>query len=151
MRCNIDDITAILPHRRPFLFVDRVIEIYDNNRIVAEKSLAYEDPVFDGHFPNNPIMPGVLVAEALAQTSGLLLGLEWKKENPSWYDGNHQFFLAHVNVKFFSPAKPGDTIRLEAELKKTYGKFYLFHVTASTDDSRIAEGELTLALEERSP
>ena len=150
MLCDIEDIMAILPHRRPFLFVDRIIEVIEGKQIVAEKDLSYEDPVFDGHFPENPIMPGVLVSEALAQTGGLLLGLKWKEKNPSLFENKHQLFLAHVNVKFFAPAKPGETLRLEANLVKTYGKFYLFDVAAHTGNHRIAKGAITLAMEKRS-
>lgn len=151
MLCDMEDIMAILPHRPPFLFVDRIIEVIEGKQIVAEKDLSFEDPVFDGHFPGNPIMPGVLVSEALAQTSGLLLGLMWKEKNPSLLGNKHQLFLAHVNVKFFTPAKPGETLRLEASLIKAYGKFYLFDVVALTDINRIAKGALTLAVGNRSP
>jgi 3-hydroxyacyl-[acyl-carrier-protein] dehydratase len=147
---DIEDIMAILPHRHPFLFVDRIIEFIDSKQIVTEKDLFSEDPVFAGHFPGNPIMPGVLVSEALAQTSGLLLGLSWKEKKSSWFENNHQLFLAHVNVKFFTPAKPGETLRLEASLIKAYGKFYLFDVAAHTDGNRTAKGALTLAMGKRS-
>ena len=147
---DIEDIMAILPHRHPFLFVDRIIEFIDGNQIVTEKDLSFSDPAFEGHFPDNPIMPGVLVSEALAQTSGLLLGLRWREKKSSLYEKNHQLFLAHVNVKFFTPAKPGETLRLEANLVKTYGKFYLFEVAARTGNHRIAKGAITLAMEKRS-
>jgi 3-hydroxyacyl-[acyl-carrier-protein] dehydratase len=147
MLYDIEDIKAILPHRSPFLFVDRIKEVIEGDNIVAEKDLSFDDHFFDGHFPDNPIMPGVLVSEALAQTSGLLLGLKWKERYPSFIKNKHHLFLAHVNVKFFTPARPGETLRLEASLIKTYGKFYLFEVAAYTDDNRIARGTLTLAME----
>ena len=73
-------IQEILPHRNPFLFVDRVTDFEGGKHIIARKDLCLDDPFFAGHFPGNPIMPGVLVSEALAQTSGLLLGLTWREE-----------------------------------------------------------------------
>ena len=145
MLYDIEDIKTILPHRSPFLFVDRVKEITGQDSIVAEKDLTSDDHFFDGHFPGNPIMPGVLVSEALAQTSGLLLGLMEKDRYPSLHEEKISFFLANVNVKFLSPARPGETLRLDARLKKTYGKYYLFDVSAKTGDKRVAKGTLTLA------
>jgi len=144
---NIEDIMTILPHRSPFLFVDRVKEITVDDKIIAEKDLSFDDHFFRGHFPGNPIMPGVLVSEALAQACGLLLGLTWKEKTSSLSNRKHGLFLANVNIKFFTPAKPGETLRLEASLKKTYGKLYLFTVAAYVVDNRIAKGELTLAME----
>ena len=149
MRHDIEEIMAILPHRPPFLFVDRITDVIPGDLIVAEKDLSFDDPAFKGHFPDNPIMPGVLVAEALAQTSGLLLGMEWKEKAPSMLESEHHLVLAHVNVKFFLPAKPGETLRLKANMKKNYGKFYLFDVAAYTGNNRIAKGSLTLAMEKR--
>ncbi len=142
---DISDIKAILPHRSPFLFVTRVKKFTANDTIVAEKDLSPDDDFFAGHFPENPIMPGVLVSEALAQTCGLLLGLTWKKNIQPFDQKNHNLFLAGVNIKFFTPARPGDTLRLEAKLKKNYGNFFLFHVTANVSNDPVAKGTLTLA------
>ena len=144
---DVVKITAILPHRDPFLFVDRIIETIDDHKIVAEKDLSYNDYFFTGHFPGNPIMPGVLVSEALAQTSGLLLGLTLEKEYQTIDYKMNKFSLASVNIKFINPAKPDETLRLKARLKKEYGKFFLFEVAANVVNRRIAEGTLTLAME----
>ena len=144
---DIEKITAILPHRHPFLFVDRIIEVIEDHRVIAEKDLSYDDYFFAGHFPENPIMPGVLVSEALAQTSGLLLGLSLEKDGRTVDHKKRFFFLANVNIKFFNPAKPEETLRLEATLKKKYGKFFLFEVAAGVVSRRIAKGSLTLAME----
>ena len=143
---DVEKITSILPHRNPFLFVDRVIKIKKDQKIVAEKDLFYDDYFFSGHFPGNPVMPGVLVSEALAQTSGLLLGLTFEKESRAVDNKMQSFFLANVNIKFFNPAKPEETLRLEAKLKKKYGKFFLFEVAADVLKRRIAKGTLTLAM-----
>jgi 3-hydroxyacyl-[acyl-carrier-protein] dehydratase len=136
-------IEDILPHRSPFLFVDRVTAVELGKRIVAEKDLCAEACFFAGHFPGRPIMPGVLVSEALAQTSGLLLGLTQKEKSVS--HGQIPYFLANVNMKFFSPAKPGETLRLESVLKKAYGHLFLFDVSAYVMTTPIAKGTLALA------
>ncbi len=91
-------------------------------------------------------MPGVLVSEALAQTSGLMLGLRWKERCQSMnQERPNFFFLANVDMKFFAPAKPGDTLRLEANLKKKFGRLFLFRVAAYIVNNQIAKGTLTLA------
>ena len=143
---DISVIKEILPHRTPFLFVDRVIKIKVGQKIIAEKDLSIDDCFFAGHFPGKPIMPGVLVSEALAQTSGLLLGLTWYESDKS-INGKktNLFFLANVNMKFSAPAKPGDTLRLEASLKKEYGRSFFFEVAAYVTISQIAKGTLMLA------
>ena len=144
-------IQDILPHRSPFLFVDRVIELEVGESVVAEKDLSLDDSFFAGHFPAKPIMPGVLVSEALAQTSGLLLGLTWKEKTKSGNQKNpNLFFLANLNMKFLVPAKPGETLRLEASLKKKYGGLFFFEVAAYVLGNQIASGTLTLAEEKQS-
>ena len=146
---DITVIKEILPHRSPFLFVDRVTKLKAPEEIVAEKDLSPDDHFFAGHFPGKPIMPGVLVSEALAQTSGLLLGLTWKEEGQFGNQKGPGFFLlASLNMKFSTPAKPGETLRLEANLKKRYGKLYLFEVAAYVANSQVAKGTLSLAEED---
>lgn len=143
---DISVIEDVLPHRDPFLFVDRVTELQLDCRIVAEKSLLLDNYFFAGHFPGNPIMPGVLVSEALAQTSGLLLGLTWKEKGyPVQVGQAPHLFLASVNIKFSSPAMPGDTLRLEATLIKQFGRLFYFEVAARVRDTQIAKGSLSLA------
>ena len=146
---DVSLIEEILPHRNPFLFVDRVIELEVDRRIVAEKALYPDDYFFAGHFPGNPIMPGVLVSEALAQTSGLLLGLTWKEQGRFVnQERSKLLLLANVNMKFSSAAKPGDTLRLESKLRKHYGGLFLFEVTAHVQNSQVAKGTLALAEEQ---
>jgi len=138
-------IEEILPHRRPFLFVDRVINFKAGEKIIAEKDLLPDEYFFTGHFPGEPIMPGVLVSEALAQASGLLLGLTWKEKERSMKDGKMNLFLANINIKFFTPANPRDTLRLEAIIEKEYGRLSLFKVNALVGTKPIARGTLTLS------
>ena len=142
---DISAIKEMLPHRSPFLFVDRVVKLEAGETIIAEKDLSIDESFFTGHFPGNPIMPGVLISEALAQTSGLLLGLTWKDRDKSLDQEKVNLILANINMKFSNPAKPGDTIRLESSLKKQYGKLFLFEVAAYVGSKQVAKGTLALA------
>src|SRR5512139_3847350 len=105
---ELEDLLDILPHRPPFLFVDRVVKLEPHRSIVAERRLREEEPQFAGHFPHRPIMPGVLVTEALAQTSGLLLGLSERASQTTASGSPKMFFLAATNVKFTHPAAAGE-------------------------------------------
>jgi len=138
---DVSIIKEILPHRDPFLFVDRVMKISNGDNIVAEKDLSPDECFFSGHFPGKPIVPGVIVSEALAQTSGLLLGLTERVKDQE----KSNLFLTNLTIKFFTPATPGETLRLTAILKKTYGKMFLFEVDAHVSNRRIAKGTLVLA------
>lgn len=142
---DISVIEEVLPHRSPFLFVDRVIALEAGKRITAEKDLSPDSLIFIGHFPKRPIMPGVLVSEALAQTSGLLLGLTWKLGQFANQERSNFLLLANINMKFYNPARPGETLRLDARLKKKYGRLFFFEVAAHVWSSQIAKGTLTLA------
>jgi len=139
-----EQLLAVLPHRPPFLFVDRVTELVAFKRIVAERLLRGDEPQFAGHFPGRPIMPGVLVTEALAQTSGLLLGLSRQAAGQQEAAGK-LFFLAASTVKFLSPAVPGETLVLKAECERDLGALSRFNVEASVGRRLIASGTITLA------
>jgi len=112
---ELADLRPILPHREPFLFVDRVLKLDPNKSIVAERTLRPEEPHFAGHFPGRPIMPGVLITEALAQTSGLLIGLSEKLSSAAPPEKPKAYFLALANMKFTHPAVPGDVLVLRAK------------------------------------
>jgi 3-hydroxyacyl-[acyl-carrier-protein] dehydratase len=144
---GIEIIKEILPHRSPFLFVDRVMELETGERIIAEKDLSPDEWYFAGHFPGRPILPGVLVSEALAQASGFLLGFTWKGVDATSVQTKRGLFLANVNIKFISPVKPGEVLLLASILKKEYGGMFLFHVEASVGDLKIAGGTLILSKE----
>jgi 3-hydroxymyristoyl/3-hydroxydecanoyl-(acyl carrier protein) dehydratase len=144
----LDEILPILPHRPPFLFVDRVLELDPDKSILAERLLRPEEPQFAGHFPGRPIMPGVLVTEALAQTSGLLLGLSAKLTTPRAPDRPKMFFLAATSIKYTHPAFPDDVLRLRAASDKTFSGLCRFNVEATVARNLIACGSLTLALVE---
>ena len=143
-------ICAILPHRPPFLFVDRVIELVPEHSIVAERDIRHDEFFFQGHFPGRPIVPGVIVTDALAQTCGLLWGLSKKKAEPP--SGQPElFFLAAADMKYISPAFPGATLRLMASFKKRFGALFNYSVTACAGRELIAKGSLTLAKVEGGP
>lgn len=132
-------VMTVLPHRPPFLFVDEVARVKLGVSITARRTLRPEEPHFAGHFPGRALMPGVLVTEALAQTCGLLKGLELDSPDGVFY------VVAAANLKYFSPAVPGETLTLNAELLAGHGDFLRYRVEALVGRRRIAAGELTLA------
>jgi 3-hydroxyacyl-[acyl-carrier-protein] dehydratase len=141
---ELEELLPILPHRPPFLFVDRVLRLEPYKSIVAQRVLRPDEPFFAGHFPGRPIMPGVLVAEALAQASGLLLGLSDKlSEQPPAKP--KVFFLTTTNLKFTHPAAPGDALELRSSADKNLSGVYRFQVEAAVGGNIIANGSLTLA------
>src|SRR5437762_14094047 len=105
----------ILPHRYPFLMVDRVAKI-EGSKITAIKNVSVNEPFFQGHFPNHPIMPGVLQLEAIAQVAGILM----LKQAENW--GKLAYFMAAESVKWRKPVRPGDTLIIEVELTKAHSK-----------------------------
>ena len=143
-KVNIDreEIVKILPHRSPFLFVDRVLELEPDRRIVAALELTGDEPHFAGHFPGNPIMPGVLIAEALAQTSGLLHALSMMEKGEQTAS---LFYLARADMKWLKPCKPKATLFLESRLQRVMGGLLSFRVLAHTKRDDIAKGALTIA------
>ena len=143
---ELADLLPILPHREPFLFVDRVTKLEPHKSIVAERLLRAEEPHFAGHFPGRPIMPGVLIAEALAQASGLLIGLSEMSFASAPPEKPKAFFLAVTNIKFTHPAGPGDTLVLRATSDRQFASLHRFNVEATAGRNLIASGSLTLAL-----
>jgi 3-hydroxyacyl-[acyl-carrier-protein] dehydratase len=127
-----------IPHRYPFLLVDRVLDWRLNDYLVAIKNVSMNEPFFPGHFPRNPVMPGVLIMEALAQASALL-----------WVQESHPdalfYFVGMENVRFKKPVVPGDQLRLETRLKRVIRGFAKFDVQALVDGEVVAEAELMCA------
>ncbi|HEX5353348.1 MAG TPA: 3-hydroxyacyl-ACP dehydratase FabZ [Rhodanobacteraceae bacterium] len=139
---DAERIAAILPHRYPFLLVDRVVELVAGQSIVALKNVTINEPFFQGHFPGRPVMPGVLIVEALAQASGLLIGLSGK-----YSETDHPiFYLAKVdNARFLKPVVPGDQLRLEVGLKRQIRGMGIFTARAVVDGREVATCELMCA------
>lgn len=142
---GLKEILEILPHRPPFLFVDRVTRFVPHTLIVCERTIHPEEPWFKGHFPQRAIMPGALVLDALAQTSGLLLGFTKKTIASDDISPSQLFYLAASNIKFTAAAYPGETLLLMAESKDHFARLYSYQVEASVGRKIIAKGTLTLA------
>ena len=121
-------IREVLPHRHPFLFVDKVLEIDPGKRIVALKNVTADEPFFPGHFPDQPIMPGVLVVEALAQTAGILA----VHERPE-LRGEIVYFVGIEKARFRRPIVPGDSVRLEVEVLRWRSFHARFSCTARVE------------------
>jgi len=136
------EIMQILPHRYPFLFVDRIVELEEGKRAVGIKNVTMNDNFFVGHFPGRPLMPGVLIVEAMAQTAGILM--LYPQENR----GKLAFFMAIDNVKFRKTVVPGDTLFLEVELGRIKKKTGQVHTKALVSGKVVAEADLMFALVE---
>ena len=139
---DAERIASILPHRYPFLLVDRVIEFTPGKDIVAIKNVTFNEPFFQGHFPGHPVMPGVLIIESLAQACGLLVQVS-RKHDPN---AHALYYLVKVdNAKFTQIVGPGDQLILEVELKRMIRSMGLFHGRAMVDGKVVAEAELMCA------
>ena len=136
------EIQRIIPHRYPLLLIDRVIEIEPGKRIVALKNVAANEPFFQGHFPGHPIMPGVLIVEALAQAGAVLL-LAQPEER-----GKMPLFAGIDGLKFRRQVVPGDQLRLEVEFTLRRGPIGKGRARATVDGQLAVEGELTFAVAE---
>ncbi|RDI97897.1 3-hydroxyacyl-[acyl-carrier-protein] dehydratase FabZ [Dyella solisilvae] len=140
---NVEQIQQLLPHRYPFLLVDRVIELVPDKRAVAIKNVTINEPFFQGHFPGHPVMPGVLIIEAMAQAAGLLTQISSRLKGTT---GSPLFYLAKVdNARFNAPVVPGDQLRLEVELKRLLRSMGLFEARTIVDGKEVASCELMCA------
>lgn len=139
-----EDIVKILPHRYPFLLVDRVTEMELGKRVVGLKNVSANEPFFEGHFPGNPIMPGVLIIEAMAQVGGILARLSV----PGVMDreGGGVFFAAMNKVKFRKPVVPGDQVRFELIPVRTGSRVWKMTGNATVADDPVAEAELVATI-----
>lgn len=133
---GIEDIMKVLPHRYPFLLVDRIIEIEEKKRIVGIKNVTINEPFFAGHFPGHPVMPGVLIIEAMAQVCGMLLMGSLDA------GGKVVYFMSLDNVKFRKPVKPGDQLRFELEVIQMRGLVCKMKGVAKVDGELVAEAEM---------
>lgn len=134
------DIKAIIPHRYPFLLIDRVIELEEGKRIVAIKNVTNNEEFFNGHFPQEPVMPGVLIIEAMAQAGAVaLLSLEQFKGKTAYFGGIDK-------AKFRSKVIPGDTLRFELEIIKLKKVAGIGKGIAYVGDKKVAEAELTFMI-----
>jgi len=140
-----EDIIKILPHRYPFLLVDRIIEMELGKRVVGIKNVTANEPFFQGHFPGNPIMPGVLIIEAMAQVGGVLARLSIPDVMERKEMGEI-FFVSMDKVKFRKPVVPGDQIRFENEALRTGGRIWKMAGNAFVDGDLVAEANLVAVI-----
>ena len=135
---DINMIQKILPHRYPFLFVDKILEISDK-KVVGIKNVTINEPFFQGHFPGHPIMPGVLILEAMAQVGGV--GALNMKDNI----GKLAYFLSISNARFRKPVFPGDILKIEVELLKLKLSVMQVHAVAKVGDDVVTEADMMFA------
>ncbi|UZP68890.1 3-hydroxyacyl-ACP dehydratase FabZ [Desulfovibrio mangrovi] len=139
---DIRKILGLLPHRYPFLLVDRVVEYVPNESIVAYKNVTFNEPFFQGHFPGIPVMPGVLIMEALAQAGGLLV----IKSTDTTIEDKLFLFTGMEKVRFRKPVYPGDKLELRCSLIRQKLKLWKMEGKAYVDGKLAAEAEMTAAI-----
>ncbi len=127
---DVNEIRKYLPHRYPFLLVDRVVELIPGESIVAYKNVTVNEPFFNGHFPDHPVMPGVLIQEAMAQAAGIL-GFKTMDKTPQ--DGSIYYFVGSDKLRFKRPVIPGDRLQLEAKIVSEKRGIWKFDVRATVD------------------
>jgi beta-hydroxyacyl-ACP dehydratase FabZ len=141
---DINEIQRLLPHRYPFLLIDRILEMELGKRIVGLKNVTVNEPYFVGHFPGYPIMPGVLILESLAQAGAILI-----KKTLNLSDDKLMLFLGIDKAKFRKPVFPGDQLRLEMELTRLHSRSAKAKGQAYVDQTVVAEGELFMMIVDR--
>jgi beta-hydroxyacyl-ACP dehydratase FabZ len=139
---EIDEILNLLPHRYPFLLVDRVTEYEEEKRIVGIKNVTFNEPFFSGHFPHKPVMPGVLIIEAMAQAGGILAFKSFPQKK------GQVFFIGIDNARFRKPVIPGDQLQLVVELVKHRREIWIFQGSAFVDGKLVAEARIMATLQE---
>ncbi|MBW1998377.1 MAG: 3-hydroxyacyl-ACP dehydratase FabZ [Deltaproteobacteria bacterium] len=142
---DIEGIMRYLPHRYPFLLVDRILELVPGEKVVGLKNVTINEPFFQGHFPGAPIMPGVLIIEAMAQTGGVLA----YESLPPELHGSPVYFMAIDRVKFRRPVLPGDQLVSEVRLLRQRSKVIKLAGMAKVDDHKVAEAEFMATIGEK--
>lgn len=140
MTLDVEEIRKILPHRYPFLLVDRILELEPGQRAVGRKNVTANEPYFQGHWPNRSIMPGVLIIEALAQVGSVMMLTTCE------HKGSTGYFTGIEKARFRKNVVPGDTLELRTQVKRTRGQFGVVDAQALVDGQVVAEAELRFAL-----
>lgn len=140
---EIREIMALLPHRYPFLLVDRIVDIVRDDRAVGIKNVTANEPHFTGHFPENPIMPGVLLVEGMAQTAGAICARHQNKPSTLVY------FMTIDNARFRKPVVPGDRVEYHVTKMKQRGNVWKFHCEALVGGARVAEADIGAMLAQK--
>jgi 3-hydroxyacyl-[acyl-carrier-protein] dehydratase len=140
-----EKIKSVLPHREPFLFLDEVLEIEGTERVAAAKYIDGAEAHFEGHFPGNPIMPGVLVIEAMAQASVILFSLD----RPHVAAAGPDYYLGKVKAEFIAPVFPGDRLQVDAVKVKFLDNAAITETTASVNGKTVAKASLVFSIRKR--
>lgn len=136
---DVNDILKRIPHRYPFLLVDRIVEIHGTEKIVGIKNVSFNENFFQGHFPSRPVMPGVLICEAMAQVAAILA-----EQARGGRDDGKTFVLTGLDhVKFKRPVEPGDQLRMELTCIKRRGSFWKMQGVATVDGKLVAQAEIS--------
>jgi 3-hydroxyacyl-[acyl-carrier-protein] dehydratase len=135
---DIIGLMKLLPHRYPFLLVDKIIEIDEDNSAIGIKNVTINEPHFQGHFPEQPVMPGVLIVEAMAQTAGAICIRSQNTDKPSLV-----YFMTIDNAKFRRPVVPGDRLEIHVKKLKKRGNIWRFACEALVDGAKAAEAEIS--------
>jgi 3-hydroxyacyl-[acyl-carrier-protein] dehydratase len=143
---DIHEVLEHLPHRYPFLLIDRVLEVVPNERIVALKNVTINEPFFPGHYPHHPVMPGVLIIEAMAQASALL---SFKSMGTKPDDNSVYYFVGIDNARFKRPVSPGDQLIFKSAITMSRRGMWKFTCTAEVDGQLAAEAELICTIRDK--
>ena len=135
---DINEIMKLLPHRYPFIMVDRILELIPGKKVIALKNVTINEPFFQGHFPENPIMPGVLIIEAMGQAGAVLAAKSLERES----HGSLIYFMGMDKVKFRKPVTPGDQLIFEIKFLKQRRNVFRMSGTAYVDENIVAQAEL---------
>ncbi len=145
MKLGVDEIKDLIPHREPFLFVDSVLEIEEGKKITAEKLFTPEEFFLRGHFPGNPIVPGVIITEAMAQVGGVLFNYSFRDEMEK--EGFDNAYLMGLDrCRFRTPVVPGDRVLFEVEIVRRRARVMFFSARASVDGKEVAKAEISACL-----
>jgi 3-hydroxyacyl-[acyl-carrier-protein] dehydratase len=139
---TVNEIMKLLPHRYPFLLVDKIVDLKPGESALGVKNVTINEPFFQGHFPGQPIMPGVLVIEAMAQVAGVMAFR-------SGVEGKSVFFMSIDNAKFRRPIVPGDQVMMEIKVLKQRGNVWKFSGAATVDGKLVSEAEFTAMVTDR--
>lgn len=139
---DVNEVRKYLPHRYPFLLVDRVVELNLGESIIAYKNVTINEPFFNGHFPDHPVMPGVLIVEAMAQAAGIL-GFKTMDKTPE--DGSIYYFVGSDKLRFKRPVVPGDQLQLEAKFNSEKRGIWKFDVKATVEGELVSSATIICA------
>lgn len=146
MSMNINEVMQFLPHRYPFLLIDRVLEIEVGKSITAVKNVSINEPFFPGHFPNSPVMPGVMILEAMAQAAALL---SFKTENYAPNEVGIVYFAGIDGARFKKPVVPGDQLIIHIDILRRMRGIWKYKARADVDGALVAEAELMATLRDK--